>query len=234
MTPNIIYNRQIYAVYALDDFKVTPRLTLNLGLRYELFTTIKEANNNQATFDFNSLSLIAPSGQNTALTPTLGTELAILNNGSPGLISPDLNNFAPRVGLAYQMSDKLVFRAGYGVFYGGQENGPFSNPSPGFNPPFLSSEAYQHSLYRALRKSYGPQIRLLDLGREQWWLAAQRPVAGLSYQSPASPSATRTHLNFTRSIRIWSRPTRSSGTWASSTNCPPTPFSKFPTPARAD
>ena len=142
VTPNIIYNRQIYAVYALDDFKVTPKLTLNLGLRYELFTTIKEANNNQDTFDFSSLSLLAPSGQNRQLTPTLGTELAIQNNGSPGLISPDLNNFAPRIGLAYQLSDKLVLRSGYGVFYGGQENGPFSNPSPGFNPPFLSSEAY--------------------------------------------------------------------------------------------
>jgi hypothetical protein len=142
VTPNIIYNRQIYAVYALDDFKVTPKLTLNLGLRYELFTTIKEANNNQDTFDFSSLSLIAPSGQTRQLTPTLGTELAIQNNGSPGLISPDLNNFAPRVGLAYQLSDKLVLRSGYGIFYGGQENGPFSNPSPGFNPPFLSSEAY--------------------------------------------------------------------------------------------
>jgi len=142
VTPNIDYRRQIYAVYALDDFKVTPRLTLNLGLRYELFTTIKEANDQQATFNFSTLSLIAPSGQNTPLTPTLGTELAIQNNGSRGLISPDFNNFAPRIGLAYQWSDKLVFRSGYGIFYGGQENGPVSNPSPGFNPPFLSSEAY--------------------------------------------------------------------------------------------
>jgi Carboxypeptidase regulatory-like domain/TonB dependent receptor len=142
VTPNIIYNRQIYAVYALDDFKATPRLTLNLGLRYELFTTIKEANNHQTTFNFNTLSLIAPSGQNTPLTPTLGTELTIQNNGSPGLISPDLNNFAPRIGLAYQLSGKLVLRGGYGIFYGGQENGPFSNPSPGFNPPYLSSEAF--------------------------------------------------------------------------------------------
>jgi carboxypeptidase family protein/TonB-dependent receptor-like protein len=141
-TPNVIYNRQIYAVYGLDDFKVTPRLTLNLGLRYELFTTIKEADDHQATFDFASISLIAPNGQNTPLTPTLGTELAIQNNGSRGLISPDLNNFAPRIGLAYAISKNLVLRSGYGVFYGGQENGPFSNPSPGFNPPFLSSEAY--------------------------------------------------------------------------------------------
>jgi hypothetical protein len=142
VTPNINYHRQIYAVYALDDFKATPRLTLNLGLRYELFTTIKEAHNNQATFDFNTLSLIAPRGQNAQLTPTLGTELTLQNTGSRGLISPDLNNFAPRIGLAYQLSSKLVLRSGYGIFYGGQENGPFSNPSPGFNPPFLSSESF--------------------------------------------------------------------------------------------
>jgi len=142
VTPNVGYRRQIYAVYALDDFKVTPRLTLNLGLRYELFTTIKEANDHQGNFDFNSLSLIVPKGQNAQLTPTLGTELAIQNNGSRGLIRPDRNNFAPRIGLAYQLSDRLVLRSGYGIFYGGQENGPFSNPSPGFNPPFLSSEAY--------------------------------------------------------------------------------------------
>ncbi len=142
VTPNIDYRRQIYSAYALDDFKVTSRLTLNLGLRYELFSTIKEANNHQDTFDFNSLSLIAPKGQNVQLTPTLSTELTLRNTGSPGLISPDLNNFAPRIGLAYALSNKLVLRSGYGIFYGGQENGPFSNPSPGFNPPFLSSEAF--------------------------------------------------------------------------------------------
>jgi hypothetical protein len=142
VTPNIDYRRQIYAFYALDDFKATPRLTLNLGLRYELFTTVKAANNHIDTFDFASQSLIVPSGQNVTLTPTLGTELVLRNNGTPGLIHPDLNNFAPRVGFSYQLSDKLVFRSGYGIFYGGQENGPFSNPSPGFNPPFLASESF--------------------------------------------------------------------------------------------
>src|SRR5207247_9452918 len=58
-----------------------------------------------------------------------------------GLINRDLNNFAPRVGLAFQIMDKLVLRSGYGIFYGGQENGPFSNPSTGFNPPFFSIES---------------------------------------------------------------------------------------------
>jgi hypothetical protein len=139
---NVDYRRQIYAVYGLDDIKVTPRLTLNLGLRYELFTTIKEANDQAATFDFNSLSLLVPRGQNQQLTPTLATELNVLRNGSRGLVSPDLNNFAPRIGLAYQITDKLVLRSGYGIFYGGQENGPFSNPSPGFNPPYFDSQAF--------------------------------------------------------------------------------------------
>ncbi|HTR26909.1 MAG TPA: TonB-dependent receptor [Terriglobales bacterium] len=140
--PNIDYRRQIYAFYALDDFKVSPKLTLNLGLRYEFFSTIKEANDNQANFDFASQSLIVPSGKNVQLTPTLATEMSIVSNGSRGLIRPDRNNFAPRIGLSYQVADKLVLRAGYGIFYGGQENGPFSNPSPGFNPPFLSSESF--------------------------------------------------------------------------------------------
>ncbi len=139
---NVDYHRQIYAVYGMDDIKVTPKLTLNLGLRYELFTTIKEAHDQAGTFDFASKSIIVPKGQNAQLTGFLQPIIPILRNGSRGLIKPDLNNFAPRIGLAYQMTDKLVLRAGYGIFYGGQENGPFSNPSPGFNPPFFITQSW--------------------------------------------------------------------------------------------
>src|SRR5208283_3485067 len=75
---NVVYHRQIYAGYALDDFKVTPRLTLNLGLRYEFFSTVKEADNKQGTFDFATQSIIVPKGQEMPMTPTLGTELPVL------------------------------------------------------------------------------------------------------------------------------------------------------------
>jgi hypothetical protein len=139
---NVDYRRPIYSLYAQDDFRVTPRLTLNLGLRYELFTTIKESHDEQATFDFNQEALIVPKGQKMQLTPTLAQSIPVLDTGSRGLISPDLNNFAPRVGIAYQITNKLVLRSGYGVFYGGQENGPFSNPSPAFNPPFFSIQSF--------------------------------------------------------------------------------------------
>ncbi len=146
-THNVDYHRQIYSVYGQDDFRMSKRLTLNLGLRYELFTTIKAAGNEQATFDFSSDSLVVPSGQNAQLTPILKANIPIVRNGSPGLISPDLNNFAPRVGLAYQITSKLVLRTGYGIFYGGQENGPYSNPSPGFNPPFFVTQSFSQSCF---------------------------------------------------------------------------------------
>src|SRR6202522_25742 len=141
-THNVDYHRQIYSFYAQDDFRMTERLTFNLGLRYELFTTIKAAGKEQANFDFATDSLVVPQGQDAQLTPFLAANIPIVRTGSAGLISPDLNNFAPRIGLAYKITDKLVLRTGYGIFYGGQENGPYSNPSPGFNPPFFVTQSF--------------------------------------------------------------------------------------------
>lgn len=139
---NIDYRRHIYAGYVQDDWKMSDKLTLNLGLRYEVFSTIKEAHNQQANFDFATDSLVVPRGVSAQLTPTLAALIPISATGTPGLVRPDLNNFAPRVGLAYRIADKLVLRVGYGIFYGGQENGPFSNPSPGFNPPFFVTQSF--------------------------------------------------------------------------------------------
>lgn len=136
------YHRPVYGFYAEDDIRATQRLTLNLGLRYDLFTTVKARGNQQANFDFANNSLIVPAGQNANLTQFLAPIIPIVRNGSSGLISTDLNNFGPRLGMAYQISNNLVMRAGYGIFYGGDENGPFSNPSPGFNPPFFVTQTY--------------------------------------------------------------------------------------------
>lgn len=139
---NIDYHRPVVAFYAQDDWKVTRKLTLNLGLRYELFATIKERHNEQGTFDLSTASLIVPKGLNVQLTPTLASVIPLRATGTPGLIHPDTNNFAPRIGLAYQATEKLVVRAGYGIFYGGNEAGPYSNPSPGFNPPFFTLQSF--------------------------------------------------------------------------------------------
>jgi hypothetical protein len=142
---NVDYFRPLYSFYAQDDWKVTPKLTLNLGLRYELFTTVKERHDQQGTFDLQDPSrptIIVPKGQTLQLTPTLASQITVSPSGSRGLIPVDKNNFAPRVGFAYQLTPGTVLRGGYGIFYGGQENGPYSNPSPGFNPPFFVTQSF--------------------------------------------------------------------------------------------
>ena len=142
---NVDYFRPLYAFYAQDDLKVTPKLTLNLGLRYELFTTVKERHDEQGTFDLENPTnptILVPKGQTMQLTPMLASQIGVLPTAGRGLVPVDTNNFAPRVGFAYRFLPGTVLRGGYGVFYGGQENGPYSNPSPGFNPPFFVTQSF--------------------------------------------------------------------------------------------
>jgi outer membrane receptor protein involved in Fe transport len=142
---NVDYFRWTYAFYAQDDWKLTPRLTFNVGLRYELFLPVTERHDQMGTFDLSNPTnptVIVPEGQNAQLTPFISTLVRISRTGSRGLVDPDLNNFAPRIGLAYKLQAHTVLRAGYGIFYGGQENGPYSNPSMGFNPPFFVTQSF--------------------------------------------------------------------------------------------
>jgi len=163
---NVDYHRGDYSWFAEDDIRATRKLTLNLGLRYELFTVVKARFNELANFDYTNDSLIVPRGQTAQLTPTIASYIPILRNGTPGLISPDLHNFAPRTGLAYEITDKLVLRAGYGIFYGGEENGPYSNPSPGFNPPFFVTENFTQPCFLPAANPAIPSLNCAVVGPE--------------------------------------------------------------------
>jgi hypothetical protein len=68
--------------------------------------------------------------------------LPVNHTASNALVDSDYNNFAPRLGLAYRVNSRLVVRSAFGMFYNGEESGPYSNPSPGFNPPFFVSESF--------------------------------------------------------------------------------------------
>jgi len=139
---NVDYVRPDYAFYMQDDFRVSSRLTLNLGVRYELFTTVKEKYNAQGSYDLATQTLYVPKGQTAQLTPTIAALVPISATASRGLVPVDANNIAPRIGFAYKVRDKLVLRGGYGIFYAGYESGPWSNPSPAFNPPFFVSQNF--------------------------------------------------------------------------------------------
>jgi len=136
------YRRNIFAFFAQDDFRVSDRLTLNLGLRYDLFRPITEGKNEQATFDFQTDTLLVPKGTTATLTPTIASYLPLQATAPPGLINPPDRDFSPRVGFAYKLTNQLVMRGGYGIFYGGTESGPFSFPSPGFSPPFFITQTF--------------------------------------------------------------------------------------------
>src|SRR5262247_1825961 len=94
--------QRLHYAYLQDDFKISPKLTLNLGVRYEFSTPIYEDHNRLSNYDPKTNTIIqAKSGS--------------LYDRS--LVDPDYNNFAPRLGFAYNLLDKTVIRGGYGIGY---------------------------------------------------------------------------------------------------------------------
>jgi outer membrane receptor protein involved in Fe transport len=138
---NIDYFRHTYSLFAQNDWRVTPKLNLNLGLRYEYFSPVYERFNAQASFNNVTGNLDIPRSSNVTLPASL-SYLPVNHNASNALIPRDFTNFSPRVGLAYQISPKLTTQSAFGVFFNGDEDGPYSNPSPGFNPPYFDSQVY--------------------------------------------------------------------------------------------
>ena len=145
--------KDYYGGFVNDDWKLTPKLTINLGLRYDFFGLVGEHHENQANFvpasgspTHTPLYIILPgpnssnlsSGCPTCFTDLLakdGITLAITNKYGQGLGHSQKTNFAPRVGFAYQVNPKLVVRGGWGMFYNGFENRGYS-PNIGENYPF--------------------------------------------------------------------------------------------------
>ena len=95
--------------YVQDDWKLTRRLTLNIGLRYEISLPAVEKNNHIANFDLDS----TPGQPQLVLAGSQGSSRA-----DRALQGADYHQFAPRFGFAYSLPDnKTVLRGGYGIFY---------------------------------------------------------------------------------------------------------------------
>jgi hypothetical protein len=117
-----------HSLYIQDEFRWTPRLTVNYGLRWDYFGVVHEKNN--LFYE---------------MTPANGgTEVQIGSPGGPsGLYNPDYHGFAPRIGLAYDVTGKgeTVIRAGWGLFYDAFSQDIFLGHIP-YNCAFCPGPAY--------------------------------------------------------------------------------------------
>ncbi|MFL6333423.1 MAG: carboxypeptidase regulatory-like domain-containing protein [Pyrinomonadaceae bacterium] len=113
------------AGYVQDDWKLTPKLTLNLGFRYDYEQPpVERFNRQNRGFAFDQANPLAAAVRNASAAdcPACanlrgGLVFAGVNGLAEGAFEPDRNNFQPRVGVAYQWNEKTVIRGGYGLFY---------------------------------------------------------------------------------------------------------------------
>lgn len=104
---------QYFAGYAQDDWKVSRKLTLNYGLRYDVFIPRYENRDNLSTFDLNLPNPAA--GNRPGAMVFLGDGPG--RSGLQRLADTDFKAFGPRFGLAYALTPKTVLRSGYGIYY---------------------------------------------------------------------------------------------------------------------
>ena len=102
-----------YGAFIQDNWRVTDKLTLNLGIRYDIDLPRTERHNRQQWFDPTAkLPFTVP-----GMTVMGGEQFAGVNGNSRGIVNPYYKELAPRFGLAYRFWHNTVFRAGYGIFY---------------------------------------------------------------------------------------------------------------------
>jgi hypothetical protein len=119
--------QKLWSAYLQDDIRVTARLKVNAGLRWDYLSPVTDR--------FNALSRgFDMTSANPLKAPGLDLKGGLLFagvGGSRGIFKSDWNNFGPRVGFAYQLTSKTVLRGGYGLIYAGSYDDP--GPAPGFS-----------------------------------------------------------------------------------------------------
>ncbi len=200
-----------WGVFVQDDWKLTSRLTLNMGIRYELFFTPTFPDPQSHTLNSTVVRFIGEvngrpidPGERLPVnqggwgeaeylphfrTPTSGSDCACEN---------DLNNFAPRIGLAYRVNDRTVVRVGAGLFYGEHDNtggeaarfntgapqsNEFDNNQPRGMTSFFTRDGFPASTRAGLPRA-GLNVQVKKDGvwpnfyAAQWFFDIQRELPG--------------------------------------------------------
>jgi len=189
--PSTIAGRQWYfSAYAQDDWRVSDRVTLNLGVRYELSPPMSDANGGMASIDYRHVPTpeqIFAEGRLGYYAPTV---FVCGQSGYPaGCAYTDKNNVAPRFGAVWQVTDRLVLRGGAGIYYAATDANPLFRLAAGI-PANIAQTVTYNNFVPARGPGYdifGPAVlgptqvqqAGIDLFQEnsqssQWSLSAQR------------------------------------------------------------
>ena len=134
-----------FAGFVQDNYRTTPKLTLNLGMRYELNTPRTERFNRMNSLDPNAVSPLQVAG----LPPLHGIEV-FASPSDRYTYDTDYKNIQPRFGFAYQMLPKFVVRGGYGIYFstprsGASGTGPWGFQGYNIQPPWLTTLNIDHA-----------------------------------------------------------------------------------------
>ncbi|HXN24764.1 MAG TPA: TonB-dependent receptor [Candidatus Dormibacteraeota bacterium] len=192
-------NAPYYAVYFQDDYRITDKLTLNLGLRYEWEAGVSERSNKYAVgFDMNVTNpLQASSGY-----PTKGgIEFAGLNGYPSTCCNYSNKKFGPRVGAAYALTPKTSIRLGYGIFYAPVSFTGSSAYAPGYSQTttYVASNDGMKTPAGSLSNPY-PGGVLQPSGNANGYLTGVGSSVTSWYQGAQSPIVHQYSLDIQREL----------------------------------
>ncbi|MBV9679395.1 MAG: TonB-dependent receptor [Acidobacteriaceae bacterium] len=163
--------RTFYMGYVQDEWKASPSFTLNLGLRYEFYSVAHEILDRAAVVDIIGCGGFCPKG-----TP---------------FYNPNYNNWGPRIGMAWTPSvfnGKTVFRTGFGIYYGANQNDDFSDPLESAVPRYDISSADIPTIGYPIERFITPEFALYgpkaidryrkDLSYQNWDFLVQQQLPG--------------------------------------------------------
>ncbi|MFB3903754.1 MAG: carboxypeptidase regulatory-like domain-containing protein [Acidobacteriota bacterium] len=202
------------SLFVHDDWKISRRLTLNLGLRYELDNSTTERFDRMTSgFDFNTALPIEAEVRAAYATKPIaeipadqfrvrgGLLFAGVNGRGRGLWERDNRNIMPRIGLAYQLDSRTVLRAGYGIFFdtlgvnrvdanqNGYSRRTLIVPSLDNGQTFVAT--FANPLPNGLLQPFGNSLGLMtDVG----------DAVNFGYANPRNPYASRWSLGIQREL----------------------------------
>ena len=199
------YMKKYHGWYFQDQWRVTQKLTTTLGIRYDLQTAPSERFNRLSYFDFTGTNPIqAQLAAEFGGTPPVSTPgfLVFTSPGAHSLYGTRYNNFAPRISLAYRVKEKMVTRAGFGMFYipnyplfylpfqGFSQTTPFVGTVDGITPVNLLRNPFPSGLITPPGRSLGALtnvgLGVAAVGRERSSPYVEQWMAGFQYAFTAN------------------------------------------------